>query len=70
MTGLSFATSPIALAMETAAAMANTPDEIAFWMKTSPNQEVSQWGYRLEAALLRERVKELEETKPNNASAE
>lgn len=63
MSGLSFATSPISLAMEAAATMANTPDEIAFWMKTSPKPEISQWGHRLEAALLRERVEELEKDK-------
>ena len=61
MTGLSFETSPISLAMGVAANTANTPEDIALWMKTSSNQEVSQWGYRLEAALLRERVKELEQ---------
>jgi hypothetical protein len=49
--------SPIALAWSIASA------EIVFWMKHSPNEDVRLWGLRLEAALLRERVEELEKGK-------
>jgi hypothetical protein len=55
--------SPIALAWSIASNSANTTSEIVFWMKHSPNEDVRLWGLRLEAALLRERVEELEKGK-------
>ena len=41
-------------------ALAQTPEDIALIMKSSDNEEIREYGYLLEAALLRKRIKELE----------